>query len=330
MSGEEESDEEDEMAPPEDSGPSEAELAMQRRREQLGNIAGVDEQTMELLELARLEREREEEEIQVLRARREQRKKERVEEEQRLAEKRSEEEARRKEEEEERKRKKEEEEQKRRSARDDKMAEMAKWKNPPKANFVISKADPPVGQRETEEGEDVEEKKSKEQLEAEKRAILAQRIQPLDISGFDASKLSEKAKELHGLIYRLETEKYDLEKRFKEQQYDMMELADRARAVNQVGRGGLKRLQDESDPIQAKFAGAPSKIQMYSAFERQQDKRDYGTRHVVFHGPTWIMPAERIKAMRKINWDENTGLPTYEEFEGQEGEAAAEGEGGEE
>lgn len=43
---------------------------LQRRREQLGNIAGVDEQTMELLELARQEREREEEEIQILRERR--------------------------------------------------------------------------------------------------------------------------------------------------------------------------------------------------------------------------------------------------------------------
>jgi len=40
---------------------------------------------------------------------------------------------------EERKRKKEEDEQNRRAARAQKMAEFEKWKNPPKANFVISK-----------------------------------------------------------------------------------------------------------------------------------------------------------------------------------------------
>ncbi len=65
------------------------------------------------------------------------------------------------------------------------------------------------------------EKKSKEQLEAEKKAILAQRIPALDIDGANESKLQEKAKELYNLITRLESEKYDLEKRFKAQQYDV-------------------------------------------------------------------------------------------------------------
>lgn len=67
----------------------------------------------------------------------------------------------------------------------------------------------------------VGEKKSKEQLEAEKRAILGQRIQALNIDGFDAGQLKEKAKELHALLSRLESEKYDLEKRFKGQQFDV-------------------------------------------------------------------------------------------------------------
>jgi len=64
-------------------------------------------------------------------------------------------------------------------------------------------------------------KKSKEQLDAEKKAIMKQRIVPLTIDGFDSSKLTEKAKELHKLIYRLEGEKYDHEKRFKLQQVDV-------------------------------------------------------------------------------------------------------------
>lgn len=64
-------------------------------------------------------------------------------------------------------------------------------------------------------------KKSKEQLDAEKKAILAQRIPQCNTADMDASKLAEKAKELHSLVYRLEGEKYDLEKRFKNQQYDV-------------------------------------------------------------------------------------------------------------
>ena len=64
-------------------------------------------------------------------------------------------------------------------------------------------------------------KKSKQQQQAEKKAILSQRIPQLEISGFNASKLTEKAKELHQLIYKLEGEKYDLEKHFKSQQFDV-------------------------------------------------------------------------------------------------------------
>jgi len=64
-------------------------------------------------------------------------------------------------------------------------------------------------------------KKSKEQLEAEKKAILKQRIVPLSIDGMGQSDLADKAKELHKTIYRLEGEKYDLEKRFKTQQIDV-------------------------------------------------------------------------------------------------------------
>ena len=85
------------------------------------------------------------------------------------------------------------------------------------------------------QGDDGIPKKSKEQLEAEKKAILGQRIKPLDIDGADHGKLSERARELHAHLMRLESEKYDLEKRFKSQQYDMMELAERARSVNKVG-----------------------------------------------------------------------------------------------
>ena len=78
------------------------------------------------------------------------------------------------------------------------------------------------------------EKKSKEQLEAEKKAILKQRIVPLSIDGLDQSGLAEKAKELHKLICRLEGEKYDLEKRFKTQQIDVSILRVHLAAFNQL------------------------------------------------------------------------------------------------
>lgn len=64
-------------------------------------------------------------------------------------------------------------------------------------------------------------RKSKEQLEAEKKAIMKQRIKPLEVDGLDAAKLTEKAKELHTLLARLEGEKYDLEKRFKNMQMEV-------------------------------------------------------------------------------------------------------------
>ena len=47
------------------------------------------------------------------------------------------------------------------------------------------------------------------------------RISKLSIDGYDASKLATKAKELHQEVYRLEGEKYDLEKKFRVQQVDV-------------------------------------------------------------------------------------------------------------
>ena len=63
--------------------------------------------------------------------------------------------------------------------------------------------------------------KSKEELEKEKQATLAQRIQPLTIDGLDVAKLKEAAQNLHDKIKQLVSNKYDLEERFKRQQYDV-------------------------------------------------------------------------------------------------------------
>lgn len=125
--------------------------------------------------------------------------------------------------------------------------------------------------------------KSKEQLEDEKQAILAQRIQPLVIDGLAADKLIEKAKELNEHIKNLEGDRYDLEERFKRQQYDMIELAERARQMNK-GKGKRAAVQvDESfDRLADKFTSAPPKIQLCSKYERHTDHRSYKERMDLF------------------------------------------------
>jgi len=257
-----------------------------------------------------------EDEIRELRERNEKRKKEREIEEKRLTAERAAEDQRRKAEEEDRKRKKEEEEGRKKGERAQKMAEFEKWKTPPKANFVISKKTAASGEEEAdqvEEGEGKEAKKSKEQLESEKRAILKQRLKPLEIDGADASKLTEKAKELHTLLARLEGEKYDLEKRYKNMQTEMVLLAERARQANKVGKeGSVRRVADDNDKIAERFAGAP-KVEMFSKYERQKDKRTYVDRKVLYTGPMFGGPADRIKPQKIVKWNEE-GLPLYEEM----------------
>jgi len=309
----------DEGSPPPEPVVTEAEQVMKKRRDPPKvEAAGLEEADKELLSNNREERSRMDDEIRELRDRNEKRKKEREIEEKRLAAERSAEDSRRKAEEEERKRKKEEDETRRKGERAQKMAEFEKWKTPPKANFVISKkvaAD--GGEEEAEAEEDAgKTKKSKEQLEAEKRAILKQRLKPLEIDGADNAKLSEKAKELHTLLARLEGEKYDLEKRFKIMQQEMTQLAERARQANKVGKEGtVKRIDDNNDKIMERYAGAPLKVEMFSKYERQKDKRTYDDRKVLYTGPQFGCPAERIKPQKIVAWNEE-GLPTYQEGQG--------------
>jgi len=304
---------------------TEGELAMKKRREQTKAVdaSGLEEADKELLANNRQERSRMDDEIRELRERNEKRKKEREIEEKRLAAERTAEDQRRKADEEDRKRKKEEEELRKKGERAQKMAEFEKWKTPPKANFVISKKIAAASGEEAdqEEGEG-KARKSKEQLEAEKRAILKQRVKPLEIDGADNAKLTEKAKELHNLLARLEGEKYDLEKRYKNMQQEMQQLAERARQANKVGKEGtVKRIDDASgnDRIMERFAGAPLKVEMFSKYERQKDKRTYDDRKVLYTGPMFGYPAERIKPSKQVTWNEE-GLPMY----GEPGAAPAE------
>lgn len=293
---------------------TEGEKALKKRREHKVESSGLDDGDNELLQQNKVERDEMMKEIRELRERSERRKKEREIEEKRLAAERAAEDARRRGDEEERKRKKEEEEQKKHQSRIAKMAEFEKWKNPPKANFVISKrlaaAD---GDDDSDQG-DGKGRKSKEQLEAEKRAILKQRIKPLEVKGADARALAEKLKEFHSLITRLEGEKYDIERRYKTMQGQLAQLAEQARQANKIGDGLKKNIQtgaEESvDKMQQRFAGAPSKVEMFSKYERQKDKRTYTDRKVLYTGPQWAYPTDRIKPQKIVSWNEE-GTPIY-------------------
>ncbi|VDN11913.1 unnamed protein product, partial [Dibothriocephalus latus] len=245
----------------------------------------AEEEWKEYEEMRRAEREKEDEEIRELRERRERRRKEREEEEKRLAEQRAVEEQKKRAEDEERLRKKREEEQRKREERERKRAEFEeKSKQATRRNFVINKKS---GSVETEVKKE-EVTKSKEQLEAERKAILEQRIQPLQIDGLKGDALRAKAKELNELIMRLEGDKYDLEQRFTRQSYDMQELAERARQMN------------KGDPLAAKISGIPPKVAMYSEYERVKDHRTFGERKTVFAGPLFVERYERIEPQTTV------------------------------
>ena len=51
-------------------------------------------------------------------------------------------------------------------------------------------------------------------------------------TGMEAAELTEKAKDMWNHLYRLESEKYDLEQRFKKQRDDVADLAERSRQLN--------------------------------------------------------------------------------------------------
>lgn len=262
------------------SSSDEAMRAMEER--QRLKIEKQKEEMAEFEESRREEREREAAEIAALREKRIQRAKEREEEEKKMVGLRAQEEARRKAEEEERRRKKGEEEQRRKEERERKKREAEERLSKKGPNFVITKRND--GEKAgLDSGLSKEElQKSKEQLEEEKQAILAQRIQPLSLEGMDAAKLLEKAKELYEHMRRLVGDKYDLEDRFKRQQYDMIELAERARQMNKGKKKTTVQVDESFDRLADKFTGAPPKIQLCSKYERHTDHRTYVERKVLF------------------------------------------------
>ncbi|GAB1598329.1 troponin T, skeletal muscle-like isoform X24 [Argonauta hians] len=314
-------------------GAEEAKLKMAAR-----NIRDKEKQAQEMAEYEEMrkeEREKDEREIKELRERRETRRKERQEEEKRLTELRKIEEARRKTEEEEKKKKKKEEEQAKKEERERKLKDAEERLKPKKPNYVIAKKGGEEGEPAKEPTSKEDMQKSKEQLEEEKRAILAQRIQPLNIDGLNAEKLREKAKEMHDHLRKLASDKFDCEENYKRQQKDLIELAERARQLSKgKGKktsGEVQRVDDSFDSLADKYAGCPPKILLHSKYERLTDHRSYVERKDLYEKVSKeveeFMEKERLvkehqKEVRKTK-DEGEGAGEGEEA-GEVQETAAE------
>merc|ERR1711931_621932 len=99
---------------------------------------------------------------------------------------------------------------------------------------------------------------------------ILSRIVPFEIEGLDYNGLCERAKALHQVIWNLEANCYDYQQKFERQNYDMMELAERARQMNRGRRKtptGHTGLGGSVFPwIAQNFATAPPKISLFSKY----------------------------------------------------------------
>ncbi|CAF0926237.1 unnamed protein product [Adineta ricciae] len=150
--------------------------------------------------------------------------------------------------------------------------------------------------------------KSPEQLEQEKRSIIAQRVPPLQLDGKTKDDLIEKAKQFHSLLQQLHGAIYELTERFERQKYDMVELTERAR---QIEKGKAKTRK--SNIVHTGLGGglftgvnditsqAPPKVSLFSRYERLTDRRTFKDRRDVWatDKPKTDFVAERPKAKIK-------------------------------
>jgi len=129
--------------------------------------------------------------------------------------------------------------------------------------------------------------KSKEQLDIEKQNIILSRIVPFEIEGLDYNGLCERAKALHQVIWNLEANCYDYQQKFERQNYDMMELAERARQMNRASRrktptGHTGLGGSVFSWIAERYKDAPPKMSLFSKYERQKDRRTLTERRLIF------------------------------------------------
>merc|ERR1712042_62456 len=128
--------------------------------------------------------------------------------------------------------------------------------------------------------------KSKEQMDIEKQNIILSRIVPFEIEGLDYNGLCERAKALHQVIWNLEANCYDYQQKFERQNYDMMELAERARQMNRGRRKtptGHTGLGGSVFPYRTKLCDRPA--QDFSVLQIRTAKGQKNLRRTSSHLP---------------------------------------------
>ncbi|KAF8354612.1 tnt-3, partial [Pristionchus pacificus] len=238
-------------------------------------VDDADSKIQDYEEKRRLEREREEEELRLLKEKQEKRKAEREEEERLLAERLKEQEERRRVEEEERKAKFDAEKKRREDEKKKREEMMASLTG---KSFII----PPKAEKGDKFGNIVQAKQemgmTKDQKEAAKRAVLQVIQKQLGVTeGLSDAEIKQKIKEMHSRIAKLETDKYDMEKRHERQEYDLKELNERSR---QVARNAA--LKKGIDPADAGSSRHPAKKQIMSKYDRQIDRRNFNERKMMY------------------------------------------------
>lgn len=134
--------------------------------------------------------------------------------------------------------------------------------------------------------------KSPEQLEREKREIISSRLVELDLDGSSKSDLVSQAAKFHEILRNLHSQIYDLTEKHERQRYDMMELAERARQIEK-GKSKTRKsnivhtgLGGSVFPwIQEQCAQAPQKLSLFSRYERVTDRRTYKDRRDLWAAP---------------------------------------------
>jgi len=149
--------------------------------------------------------------------------------------------------------------------------------------------------------------KSPEQLEQEKRSVLTQRVPNLSLDGKTKDQLVDQAKQLHNLLSQLHGAIYELTERFERQKYDMVELSERAR---QIEKGKAKTRK--SNIVHTGLGGglfsglndittqAPTKVSLFSRYERVTDRRTYKDRRDVWASEKKQAEMERERPKAKI------------------------------
>ena len=56
-----------------------------------------------------------------------------------------------------------------------------------------------------------------------------------------------------------------------------------------------------------------AKVEMFSKYERQKDKRPYKEKQKLYTGPQYLHPPDRIKPSKVVKWQES-GMPAYEDL----------------